>query len=290
MGKTLTYLSHAKINWFLSVHSPPHDSGYHTLDSVMQRITLADKISFARQNDNAFSLTITKGDCHCTPEKNIIRTTVDLFHDITGIPCNIAISLEKYIPVGAGLGGGSSNAATVLTALNTLYNEPLSAAELHICAARLGADVPFFLSSPCAICSHFGDQCKPLCPQHYALVLWKPHDALLTQQVYHHFDAVSRPVYDSDPFIKAYTSRSFGMLKNSIKNNLAHAAEELMPRLSTMKTNANDVGAVCAWISGSGPTCVALAHDDAHAHAIAEKLTQKYADSTDFITVTHTLT
>jgi len=288
--QTLHNKSYAKINWFLNVFPLEEIAQFHSLETVMQRIELADSISVALRNDSHIHFTVSCGSCDCSMEDNIIVKAAQLFRKHTAVTNGLDISIEKYIPVGAGLGGGSSNAATTLRILNSLFDYPLSNDELLFCAAQLGADVPFFFSTPCALCKGRGELCAPLTPHRYSIVLWKPNVALSTADIYARFDTRSRPQKSSEEFCKAYSQNSLTKHPELIWNNLAVAASEALPRLNRMQSHALEAGALTAHVSGSGPTLVALCRDDAHALEVMHVIRSSYAHHDDFITSSQTIT
>ncbi len=152
------FKSPAKVNLSLKIHGKRQD-GYHTLETVMARIDLWDRLYF----ENADSLSISC-DYEGVPvdESNLVMKAVRLLEGYTGKIFNYHIKLEKSIPHGAGLAGGSSNAATTLKAINQLENLKLSTETLAGIAADLGADVAFFLYEATCVCSGIGEIVEPL--------------------------------------------------------------------------------------------------------------------------------
>ncbi|MDR2898036.1 MAG: 4-(cytidine 5'-diphospho)-2-C-methyl-D-erythritol kinase, partial [Spirochaetaceae bacterium] len=153
--------SPAKLN--LSLRVLPlgsRDDGYHSIESLFQRISLKDTLEISIRGE--------RGACFVEspllnlPEKNTITSAVAEFRRFTGISDGLHIRVMKYIPDGAGLGGGSSDAAAVLRGLNDLFNAALSESELLSLGAAVGSDVPFFLSSPCAVVTGRGEKLTPL--------------------------------------------------------------------------------------------------------------------------------
>lgn len=160
----LSVLTPAKINLFLNIR-PPRPDGYHELCTVYQAIRLWDRLDFAplpagpatiRFGCNIAAL---EAEAHA----NLVVKAYHLFWQKTGLPpMGLAVRLEKTIPMQAGLGGGSSDAAAVLQVLNHLAFEPLSASELHAAAAELGSDVPFFLGGGTAMGRGRGELLEPV--------------------------------------------------------------------------------------------------------------------------------
>ncbi len=173
-------LSPAKINLILRITGKRKD-GYHSLATLFQKITLYDRLSFHPVKD---------GKIHVICDNRSISQKKNLAYKAAkalwkpGLP-GITISLEKKIPTGAGLGGGSSNAATVLLGLNKAWNLQLSNAELMKLGKNLGADVPFFLGGPRAWATGIGEKLTPLPnAEPFHIVLVKPRINIPTPSVY----------------------------------------------------------------------------------------------------------
>ncbi|PMP77709.1 MAG: 4-(cytidine 5'-diphospho)-2-C-methyl-D-erythritol kinase [Sulfurihydrogenibium sp.] len=147
--------SPAKVNIGLWIESK-RDDGYHNIFSFFHTIDLYDRITINPSPTLRVRCSVLDEDLQ--EEKNIVYKAVVMFEDATGIEQNWDIFIEKNIPVGGGLGGGSSNAATVLKFLNDYYNNPLSEEELFNIAVRLGADVPFFLKGGLALAEGIGEK------------------------------------------------------------------------------------------------------------------------------------
>lgn len=155
--------SYAKINLGLRILGKRLD-GYHELETIFQQISLRDTIAIEvapTEQGNAISMQCNLSDLP-TDASNLAVRAAMLFFEKYPQPFDVKIKLHKTIPIGAGLGGGSSNAATVLLALNSLTGKPLSEQALHDCAVRLGADVPFFLRGGLAAATGIGEVLEPL--------------------------------------------------------------------------------------------------------------------------------
>ncbi|MBA7671818.1 putative 4-diphosphocytidyl-2-C-methyl-D-erythritol kinase [subsurface metagenome] len=147
MGKALTLKVPAKVNIHLEVLGKRPD-GYHEIVSIFQMVSLYDVLQISSlKYENAFHL---EGDFNIKESENLITKTVHLFRKRTGLAGGIQIKVRKCIPPGAGLGGGSSNAAATLKGLNLLLAAELSPIRLKSLAAELGSDIPFFLTWPAA--------------------------------------------------------------------------------------------------------------------------------------------
>ena len=155
---SVTLLANAKINLFLDI-TGRLPGGYHSVSTVMQSVTLADRVSVSRSSSHSgIRITFTP-DTACLPtdRANTAYRAAEAFFDATGEAFGIDVAIEKHIPQKAGMGGGSADAAAVLTALNILSGGPLDAAELLACGAEVGADVPFCVAGGCRLCGGKGE-------------------------------------------------------------------------------------------------------------------------------------
>jgi 4-diphosphocytidyl-2-C-methyl-D-erythritol kinase len=151
----LTLKTPAKINWFLKVLGL-RDDGFHEIRSLIQKVTLYDRLTFTPSE----TLSV-ETDTHIPTEENLIYKAAVLLRRRCGVDAGAMIALEKNIPMGAGLGGGSSDAAAALTGLNELWSLNLSINDLAVLAEQLGSDVPFFLYGPISFISGRGEKVTP---------------------------------------------------------------------------------------------------------------------------------
>ena len=172
----------AKINLFLEILGKRED-GYHEIETVMQEIDLVDNLQFEEIQEGV------KLKCNNknipSDENNLVCKAANLIVNECGIKKGVLISLEKNIPVGAGLGGGSSDAATTLKALNSLWKIGLSDVDLMEFAARLGSDIPFFIKGKTALCSGRGENITPIevkSEMNYLIIF--PHINISTTTIY----------------------------------------------------------------------------------------------------------
>ncbi|MFH1862114.1 MAG: 4-(cytidine 5'-diphospho)-2-C-methyl-D-erythritol kinase, partial [bacterium] len=146
---SLVYEAKAKVNVGLRILGQRPD-GYHEIWSILQEINLTDEIWMQDASDLSFSLTCNQKKLP-TDDQNLCIRAAKLLHQVTGYPRGVALRLVKRIPIGAGLGGGSSDAAAVLKGLNELWQLSLSQDELLELASQLGSDVPFFIMGSCCV-------------------------------------------------------------------------------------------------------------------------------------------
>ena len=269
----------AKVNLYLKILARRED-GYHDLVTVMQPLTLADELR----------LTPGKGltlDCR-HPEvpsgsQNLVWQAAEKFGAAIGQQPQFHIELVKKIPVAAGLGGGSSDAAGTLLALNELAGNPLNPTTLHELAAELGADVPFFLRPGPAVGRGIGTILSPLDLPPYWYVLLNPGLAISTSWVYGHLD-LDALAQAGAPLPAAWDGEH---PENWVANDLETVTLSRYPELQEFLAGLSKAGARAQGMSGSGPTLFGLFHEAEVARAAALQLRQKFSG---WITVTRGLT
>lgn len=179
--RALTVPSPAKINLFLHVNGRRAD-GYHNLQTAFQFLELADRLTFASCQDQCIRL---KGDLsEISIESNLIYKAAKLLQQHTAKKHGVEIEIEKNIPIGGGLGGGSSNAATTLLILNKMWDCHLSTQELMTMGVKLGADVPIFISGLASFAEGIGEELQPIHPPERWLLLVVPPCAVNTGKIF----------------------------------------------------------------------------------------------------------
>ncbi|MDW8104878.1 MAG: 4-(cytidine 5'-diphospho)-2-C-methyl-D-erythritol kinase [Armatimonadota bacterium] len=185
--RVVTLRSPAKVNLTLDVRERL-PNGYHLLYSVMQQVSLADEVVVRLEGEQGVRLECSHPEVPCD-QTNLAWRAAERFYARLGEEPSVHITLRKVIPPQAGLGGGSSNAATTLRALNILYGQPLSLRELHALASSLGSDVPFFLYGGTALVEGLGEVVTPLpAPASYPLVVAVPPVGVSTAWAYQRLD------------------------------------------------------------------------------------------------------
>ena len=176
--------SFAKINWVLRVFDK-RDDGHHGLETIYQTIDLCDEIAFKITSDSIISLRVCGREV-ARGRDNIVCKAAELLKSTTAVNRGVEMRLKKRIPIGAGLGGGSGNAAVVLLALNKLWKCGLSKQELSCLASQLGSDVPFFLFGGTALGLERGEKIVPFVDQlpEQKLLLFYPNFQLSTRKAY----------------------------------------------------------------------------------------------------------
>lgn len=266
----------AKINLTLRVLGKRAD-GYHELESVMQMITLSDLLTL----DSAEELTFTCSDPTLENDDNLVVRAARLLEPFNAISRGARIHLEKRIPVQAGLGGGSSDAAAVLLALNELWEIRKPLDELAPMAASLGSDVPFFLYTPTAIVRGRGEDITPLphrAPCH--IVLGKPGAGLSTAKIYSelraHLHLTARSPHqlpETQSMARALQKGDMAAIAGALANDLEGPALVQMPELYHIRERMLQLGALGVLLCGSGSAVFGIFPDEDTARHAALDLT-----------------
>ncbi|HEX7706412.1 MAG TPA: 4-(cytidine 5'-diphospho)-2-C-methyl-D-erythritol kinase [Thermoanaerobaculia bacterium] len=228
--------SYAKINWALRITGRRPD-GFHDLETVFQTISLHDELTLQRARRTSL---VCDDPSIPTDESNLVLRAVQALR-----APRVAIQLLKRIPAGGGLGGGSSNAAATLHALDQMFN--LGRSDLSALALSLGSDVPFFLVGGTAYATGRGEVLTPMSTRAgVPLLLLLPSERVLTKEA---FAAVTRfsPALGMDAYSEGYENFS---------NDFEEPVFNALPRLRELKGRLLDAGAVWAGMSGSGSTIV----------------------------------
>lgn len=268
MATPLTILSPAKINLFLRVLRRRTD-GYHDLFSLMCRIGLYDRIDLSA-GGGAIRLECSDPALPAD-EGNLAFRAARSFYDALGRPGGAEIRLDKHIPAGAGLGGGSSNAAGVLLGLNRLHGAPLSRARLLALGRGLGADVPFFIFQSPALVSGIGDRLERYAriPPLTAVVVSPPF-SVSTRMVYQNLNL--QLTNRTKPPTRAHLkTAAFDPLQH-LCNDLETVTLALHPELTTIKHHLKELGALGSLMSGSGSSVFGLFPDRGAARNAADAL------------------
>jgi len=250
--------AYAKINIGLNVISRRID-GYHNIETLFQQIDLFDQIELKRTTGSKIII-------HCddrrvpTNQNNICYKAVELFQERTSIKQGVEIAIQKRIPIGAGLGGGSSNAAATLEGLAQLWQSRIAQNELLEIGSKLGADVPFFLSGGTALASGFGEKITPVAlPFSFHCLLIYPNIEISTTWVYKNFTFVLTKTKKSIKLSHFFSQKpDMRHLKRMVTNDLEEVVFKQYPLLSQIKQLLYRKGAFFASMSGSGSTIYGL--------------------------------
>ncbi|GAB4855937.1 hypothetical protein Ancab_024577 [Ancistrocladus abbreviatus] len=261
----LTLFSPCKVNVFLRITRKRED-GFHDLASLFHVISLGDKIKFSLSPSKTKDRLSTNVSGVPLDERNLIIKALNVYRQKTGSDKYFWIHLDKKVPTGAGLGGGSSNAATALWAANQFNGGLVSEKDLQGWSSEIGSDVPFFFSSGAAYCTSRGEVVKdvpPPIPLDTPMVLIKPPEGCSTAEVYKRLrlDQTSK----IDPLLLLEKISTDGISQDVCVNDLESPAFEILPSLRRLKQRiiAASRGQYDAvFMSGSGSTIVGIGSPD----------------------------
>jgi 4-diphosphocytidyl-2-C-methyl-D-erythritol kinase len=277
--------SYAKVNLFLSVKNKRPD-GYHTIESIFERISLCDRINIEKRSDKRIVLRCSDPGLP-SGKNNLAVKAALLLSRRYGITKGVTIDLLKRIPTGAGMGGGSSNAAAVLSGLNKLWDLGLSEKQLVHLAAEIGSDVPFFVyNCSFALVKGRGDLIKPL-PVPPKVRLWHvivvPKIQVSTPLIYKHWDKLdsskkisvsmlTRPASDAKLILLALNRQGPDFGLSGLFNSLEAVTMGLYPRVLAAKQAFSGLGIKTILMTGSGSAVFGIVSSRKEAAAFSKKL------------------
>lgn len=245
----MKWKAHAKLNLALNITGRRRD-GYHLIDTVFQEISLYDDIDI-RGADRI--------DVDCPgidPEHNIVWPAVHAFFEATGIEGGARIRIDKHIPSGAGLGGGSSDAAAVLCALNQMYGHPLQPPELLRVGVRLGADVPACIQGGTQRARGIGEVLTTISNRcRFKFLLVKPEQSISTKDAYDLYDRLPQTRVDIGQVARALERADDAAYRRAAGNALLPPALTLVPEIAQAGRDCLSLGAAFWMLTGSG-SCI----------------------------------
>jgi 4-diphosphocytidyl-2-C-methyl-D-erythritol kinase len=269
----------AKINLYLGVGALRRN-GYHELQTVYHAISIYDELTARRGDTLALTMEGEGAGELALDQSNLVIRAANALAEHVGVPAHARLHLRKQIPLAGGLAGGSADAAAALVACDALWDLGLPREELSRVAAQLGADVPFLLYGGTALGTGCGEQVSPVLARsgvwHWVVAL--ADDGLSTPRVYGELDRLRSagtapaPLDSPSDVLAALRQRDPAVLGAALGNDLAPAALAMRPGLSGVLAAGAAAGALAGVVSGSGPTCVFLARDAAHAALVASGL------------------
>lgn len=244
------YYSPAKINLFLRVINKRKD-GYHNLQSLFTFINLYDVIKITLRDDNKNQIVVNNPTVDCPDEEDLILKACK---SILPVGLSAKIDVKKNIPIGSGLGGGSSNAATILIAINDLCNLNLSKEKLIKIGLHLGADVPFFIHNSTAIVEGLGEKITPieLTPMH--LLLCCPAVKISTKEIFNSYKLTNKSKELKITALKNY-EKIIDVLGNDLENFVRHKIKVVDDLLSYLQTFG------VAKLTGTGSGCFLILNE-----------------------------
>ena len=268
----ITLKAYAKINLGLDVVRRL-ENGYHEVRMVMQNIDLYDKVNIYRNRTGEIKVNTNLGFLPTGPD-NLVYKAAALLKDEFKIKDGVTLDLYKFIPVAAGMAGGSTDAAAVLKGMNKMFNLGLSEQELMVRGAKLGADIPYCIMGGTALAEGIGEVLTKLpdCPSCY-VVIGKPPISVSTKYVYEHLVLDENTVHpDIDGIVDSINNGNIYGVADRLSNVLESVTETAYPIIGKIKSRMMDMGALNSIMSGSGPTVFGLFDDLEKANACKEVL------------------
>jgi 4-diphosphocytidyl-2-C-methyl-D-erythritol kinase len=252
-----------KVNLYLAVGDRRED-GYHELTTVFHAVSLVDEVTVRNADVMSLDLFGEGADVLPTDERNLAWRAAELMAEHVGRAPDVAITIDKSIPVAGGMAGGSADAAAVLVAMNSLWELGVPRRDLHALAARLGSDVPFALHGGTALGTGRGEELATvLARSTFHWVLAFADGGLSTAAVFAEIDRLrdirEPPRLDEpEPVLAALAAGDPARLAPLLGNELQPAAISLNPALRRTLRAGAEAGALAGIVSGSGPTCAFL--------------------------------
>ena len=280
MKNTLTLLSPAKVNLMLDVLGKRED-GYHEIESIMTRVSIFDEVLLHVEEGEGLEVTCT-GHAPSGEGNIAYKAALKILKKYPG-RARVKVEIKKNIPVAAGLGGGSSNAAIVLLGLNRMLGTGLSRDELMKIGAKLGADVPFFVFEKPAIARGIGEMLEEIALPKLWFVLMNPNIPVSTADVYRGLNlkiGLTKGRFDIS--IINFNSGVEGVA-GILRNDLEDVAIRMHSEIGFVKDELLSAGALRALMSGSGPTVFGLFADKERAEDAFDHLSSRHRDWRIFV-------
>jgi 4-diphosphocytidyl-2-C-methyl-D-erythritol kinase len=278
----LEKLSHCKVNLVLNILGRRED-GYHEVETVMLPVRFCDRIIIEEAPVGDLTLTCSEPSLP-VDSGNLVYRAARRFLDVSGVANGVRLRLEKRIPLAAGLGGGSGNAATTLVGLNELFDEPLSRETLLQLASELGSDVPFFLQEQPALGTGRGERIQPIgqaaALNGLTLLLIHPGFGISTPWAYRELArfpaALNGEAGRAQRMVSALRQGSPQQVAAELYNSLEFPALKKYPVLRLYQDFLRSQGAFGALMSGSGSTTFALLRDIERGEQILERFRAQF--------------
>lgn len=272
------FRTNAKVNLFLRVLGKRAD-GYHEVETILQVINLADEIEVLLTSSGKVEIEMAwvdggAGDLPLEADNLMTHASRHLI-DSGAVNPGVRMVVKKRIPIGAGLGGGSGNAAGALVVLNELWGLDLERDKLKEMAALVGSDVPYCIEGGTSLATARGEKLTPLpSPETMWFVLGITDEPMFTRQVYDTWDTIPPPEEEVSSALMtlALGAGDVEEVSSLLHNDLEPAVFALKPELEKKKEVLVEAGALGACVSGSGPTLYGVGRDEADATAIAARV------------------
>ena len=274
--KSLHIRSYAKINLCLNITGKRED-GFHELDMIMLPISLHDSLIVSKLNKSIDNFVTVDDFSIGSFTYNLATFAIDKLQSVYRFNDKFRVLIHKVIPIQAGLGGGSSNAACTMKAVNTLLNLGATEEELMNYGKDLGADIPFFVKCKPARCRGIGEQIEPIeIKNNYYVLLVKPEVGCSTREVYQLADTMDLVVCDMNKVLQALAEGDDELLANNIANSLQAPAVSLVPVIQTIIDELKECGLKIVQMTGSGSAVFALSTDKKLLKRVFKKFENKY--------------
>ena len=267
--------AYGKINLSLDVLGR-RANGYHDVSMVMQTVDLYDVITLRKLSDRDEIILTTDVDNIPLDEGNIVYKAIKLIKEEYGIDIGVSADIKKRLPVAAGMGGGSADAAAALRGMNTLFELGLRSERLEELGVRLGADIPFLIKGGIALAEGIGEKLTalPAFPE-CRLVIVKPNVSVSTKEVYEAFDSLTEVVH---PNIKKLTDSLGKEDLRYIVKLLGNVLEDVTIKkhgiIDEIKRSLLENGAVFSMMTGSGPTVFGIFENEEKAVMAGDRLNE----------------
>jgi 4-diphosphocytidyl-2-C-methyl-D-erythritol kinase len=283
-----TEKAYAKINLILNILYKRAD-GYHEIFTIMQTLKLHDKLDFEVNSDRVVRLSHNI-DGLPLGENNLICRAAELMRKLFNINEGLDIRLEKNIPISAGLGGGSSDAAATIRACNNIFKLELSDSEMENLAKELGADIPFLIKGGTAIAEGIGEKLTFLRTiKDLSIILIKPNISVSTAWAYKNFENNKLKKSSNEEIINAIEKNDRKTISKRLQNDLENVTINKYPIINDLKIKMFENGAQGVLMSGSGPTVFGIYSDNSIAKKAEENLLEIYKNKKMKIILTNTI-
>lgn len=268
--------SPGKVNLILNILAQRPD-GYHDIETIFQTVTLCDHVSIEVKPSDQSQIELKVKNESSIPldERNIAWKAAQKYLEKTAKTASVSITLEKNIPVAAGMAGGSADAAAVLTLLNRFYDNALTQSVLEKLALSIGADVPFLLRGGTALGKGVGEILTPLPTAHFTLVAAKPKNLEISAGwAYQQYAALPEKPENKDTkaLRTALTENNSQLIADNLFNAFETPVYKHYPQLKELKETLIKHGCLNAILSGSGPTIFGIAPSLKEAYDIQKRL------------------
>ena len=284
---TLTRKAYAKINLGLDVLRRRED-GYHEVKMIMQTVDIYDVLTFVKAPADVFRLSVDSAQIP-DDDNNLVLKAARLLFATAGINAGVEVTLQKNIPVAAGMAGGSTDAAATLIGLNALYDLRFTTEQLQEIGVKLGADIPYCIMGGTALSQGIGEILRPLpAPPRAHLVIAKPDLMISTKYVYENLHANSLKVHPNiDGMIEALSNQDLTKMCSLMGNVLETVTEKENPIITQIKDLMKEQGATGALMSGSGPTVFSIFTEEEKARSCFQKIQEENLAKQLFLTGFH---